>query len=100
MIDVDEQFFVRIKGFTQGQWVELATSKANMDLLDVPDDKVEEELEKALDQFNDVINHAYKENNNGYIQLGNTSISILRFDAIEVLYVQDGREFDFTGFDR
>ncbi|MCA1800369.1 MAG: hypothetical protein LC687_03925 [Actinobacteria bacterium] len=98
-IDTNKRFYIRIKGLMNAQWVEVATSKA--DLGDSLEGKNQEEaetlLEGALDQFNDVINNAYKEGQNGYVQLGNTSINIQSFAAIEVLYVQGTEEIDFTG---
>lgn len=96
-IDRNKDLYIRIKGLTDGLWVDIVTSKAKIDLENYADDnEVANDAEKMLDQFNDVVNQAYKDNTNGYVQLGNTSLSILKFDAIQVLYVQDDEEITFN----
>jgi hypothetical protein len=97
MIDAifSNRLYLRISGLTYGNWVVLATEDAEIDtdpFEGLSKDKTFELLNSALDSFNDHINESFREGANGYIQIGNTSINILRFDALKVCYVQGSQE--------
>lgn len=87
---------IRIDGFSDGQWATIATSRAKLSLEERQSDNIWERLEQGLDQFNDVVNHAYKEGTSGYVQLGNVSLNILDFRAIRVYYVQGGERVSLS----
>lgn len=91
LINLNAPVGIQIDGFSDGAWATIATSRAELETEGKTPDEVWQMLDEALDQFNDIINQAYKDNNTGYVQLGNTSLSILDFRAIRVYYVQSGK---------
>lgn len=93
-IKLHEPIFVRAKGISYGRWNTLVTTKVTVDKDDRDQQEVLDDLESYIDQLTDMVNRAYLENKNGYVQLGNTSIQILRFDAIQFVYVQNEQEVD------
>lgn len=90
-IDITKRVDLQIEGLTRGQWVLIASSEAEVPSTVEYDEKLEL-LHEGLDQFTNVFNHCYKEDSCGYVQLGDTSIAIHRFDAMRVSYLQDGEQ--------
>lgn len=88
-IDINKPVTLRLEGLTRGKWITITDSEANVPDDLSYDDKLER-LDEGLDQLCDLFNQCYKEGANGYIQLGNTSVAIHRFDALRVNYIQDG----------
>lgn len=92
IIDLNKPLGLRVKGISYGRWNTLVTTPSNFVKGNYTDQEVLDALSKQLDQLSDAVNQAYEAEAAGYIQLGNASINILRFDALEFVYVQDEQE--------
>jgi hypothetical protein len=79
-VDLNKPLRMICEGHTRSRWSILASADLNVDW-DTVDD-LEDSLTKYVQSYNDVVNTCYKDNVAGMIQLSETSICVLRYDAI------------------
>jgi hypothetical protein len=80
-VDLNKPLRMICEGHSYGKWAILASTNLGVDADIVSD--AEAEITEYIQNFNNLVNACYKEGKDGYLQIGEVSIYIVRYNAIK-----------------